>query len=118
MKVFSKDKYIESEGIEQYESGKDWIDQCEGLTAEQMLNLDYVVEAGWMVEKDDCSKTKNNKNQLDFKINIDDEGLEDTVDKLREVTDLIPNITIRNNEQVYVTINNFNTPAKDYYKED
>lgn len=117
MKVFSKDKFIESEGIEEYEGGKEWVDQCEGLTAEQMLNLGYIVEADWMIEKEE-PKAKNNKAELDFKINIDDEGLEDTVDILKEATDLLPNITIRNNENVYVTINNFNTTAKEFYKED
>lgn len=53
---------------------------------------------------------------INLKVNVDNEGLEDTVDMLREATELLPNITIRNNEQVYVTINNFNTSAKEYYK--
>lgn len=55
---------------------------------------------------------------INLKVNVDSEGLEDTVDILREATELLPNITIRNNEQVYVTINYFNTTAKEYYEED
>ena len=118
MKVFSKEKFIEKYGFEYYESCKEWVDECDGLTREQINNLGYVVDYDEFVEQQEESKAKNNKVELDFKVNVDDEGLEDTVDMLKEATDLIPNITIRNNENVYVTINNFNTPAKEYYKED
>ena len=40
---------------------------------------------------------------LDIKVNR--EELDDTVEELREITDTRPNITIRNNKDVYVTIN-------------
>ena len=116
MKVFNKEKFIERYGIERYESCKEWVDRCDGLTEEQIEDLGFLLDYDAMVEKEE-PKAKNNKLELDFKVNVDDEGLEDTVDMLKEVTDLIPNITIRNNENVYVTVNNFNSTAKEYYKE-
>lgn len=118
-KVFSKEKCIEDIGIEEYEkSSYSWVDELDGLTKEQINNLGYETEDIWMIEKEDNPKVKDNKASIDLKVNVDDEGLEDTVDMLREATELLPNITIRNNEQVYVTINNFSVPAKEYYKED
>lgn len=118
-KVFSKEKYIEEVGIENYEKESyPWVNECDGLTGEQMNELGYSFDNIWMVEKEDNPKVKDNKASIDLKVNVDDEGLEDTVDMLREATELLPNITIRNNEQVYVTINNFSVPAKEYYKED
>lgn len=93
-KVFSKKKFIEGKRLKEKGIG-DWVNLCDGST-----------------------KEKDNKTGIDLKVNVDDEGLEDTVDMLREATDLLPNITIRNNEQVYVTINNFNATAKEYYMED
>lgn len=121
-KVFNRKKCIEDIGIEEYynsfEDNSSWIDECHGLTTEEIKKLGYEIEEKWMVEVEDEPKPKDNKGSIDLKVNIDDEGLEDTVDMLREATDLLPNITIRNNEQVYVTINYFNTTAKEYYKED
>lgn len=38
-------------------------------------------------------------------------------DELKELNDNRPNITIRNNKNVYVTINNFNETEKEYNKE-
>ena len=117
MKVFSKEKYIKSRGVAA-DKIPSWADKCEGLTEEQMKELGFSTNARWMIEKEDNSKEKNNKTDIDLKVNVDDEGLQDTVDMLKEATELLPNITIRNNEQVYVTINNFNTSAKEYYKEE
>ena len=54
---------------------------------------------------------------INFKIEVDDEKLQDTVDILKEVNDSKPNITIRDNVNVYVTINNFNEPEKEYLEE-
>lgn len=112
MKVFSKEKYFKRGG-----NDHDWVHECDGLTEEQMKSLGYQTDKSWMIEKEDDAQEKDNKASIDLKVNVDDEGLEDTVDMLREATDLLPNITIRNNEQVYVTINYFNTTAKEYYKE-
>lgn len=117
MKVFSKEKYIKDMGEETYSLAKVWVDQCEGLTEEEMLEQGYATEKAWMIDKEDYLKVKDNKASIDLKVNVDDEGLEDTIDILKEATELLPNITIRNNEQVYVTINNFNTTAKEYYKQ-
>lgn len=55
---------------------------------------------------------------INFKIEVDDEKLQDTVDILKEVNDSKPNITIRDNVNVYVTINNFNEPEREYLKEE
>lgn len=51
---------------------------------------------------------------LDIKVNVDDEELQDMANILKEINDTKPNITIRNNQNVYVTINNFNEPEKEY----
>ena len=51
-------------------------------------------------------------NEIKAKITVDTQELEDAADLIDEVgerlTSVVPNITIRNNQNVYVTINNFN----------
>lgn len=46
------------------------------------------------------------------KVTVDTQELEDAADLIEEVgerlSSVVPNITIRNNQNVYVTINNFN----------
>ncbi len=54
------------------------------------------------------------RNGIDLDINVNREQLDDTIEELRELKDAKPNITIRNNEHVYVTINNFNETEKEY----
>lgn len=54
---------------------------------------------------------------IDIDINVNKEQLDDTIDELKELNDNRPNITIRNNKNVYVTINNFNETEKEYNKE-
>ena len=44
---------------------------------------------------------------IDLDVNVNREQLDDTIEELRELKDTKPNIIIRNNENVYVTINNF-----------
>ena len=56
-------------------------------------------------------------NSIDLDINVNREQLDDTIEELRELKDTKPNITIRNNQNVYVTINNFNEPEKEWSKE-
>ena len=51
---------------------------------------------------------------IDLDINVNKEGVEDTLTELKETLDTRPNITIRNNENVYVTINYFNETEKEY----
>ena len=55
-------------------------------------------------------------NSIDLDINVNREQLDDTIEELRELKDTRPNITIRNNQNVYVTINNFNETEKEYNK--
>ena len=51
MKVFSKEKYIEKEGKEQYDYFKRIVDMCEGKTEEEMILIGYLAHADWMIEK-------------------------------------------------------------------
>ena len=50
--------------------------------------------------------------QLRKDINVNKEQLDDTIDELKELNDTRPYITIRNNKNVYVTINYFNKEAE------
>ena len=116
-KIFSKRKCMECAGIKDEKNVCSWINECDGLTEEEMKEFGYKTEERWMIEVPEEKGGNMNKSDINLKVNVDSEELEDTVDMLKEVTDMLPNITIRNNEQVYVTINNFNVPAKEYYKE-
>lgn len=40
-KVFSKEKFIEYEGMNAYLECKAWVDECDGLTAKEMLKKRY-----------------------------------------------------------------------------
>ena len=53
---------------------------------------------------------------IDVKVNR--EEVDDTIQELREACSDKPNITIRNNSNVYVTINYFNETEKEYHKEE
>ena len=57
-------------------------------------------------------------NSLELDINVNKEQLDDTVEELKELKDTKPNITIRNNQNVYVTINNLNETEKEWSKEE
>lgn len=56
--------------------------------------------------------------EINTKITVDTEELEDATDLIEEVgerlSSVVPNITIRNNQNVYVTINNFNETEKQW----
>ena len=56
-------------------------------------------------------------NSLDIDINVNREQLDDTIEELRELKDTKPNITVRNNQNVYITINNFNEPEEKWIRE-
>lgn len=56
-------------------------------------------------------------NSIDLDINVNREQLDDTIEELRELKDTKPNITVRNNQNVYITINNFNETEKEYGRE-
>lgn len=53
--------------------------------------------------------------KIKFDIDVDTEKIQDAADIIHECLNTVPNITIRNNESVYVTINNFNQTADDYF---
>jgi hypothetical protein len=53
---------------------------------------------------------------IELDINVNREQLDETIEELRELKDVKPNITIRNNQNVYVTINNFNESEKNTVK--
>ena len=57
-------------------------------------------------------------NEIETKISVDTQELEDATDLIEEVGErlhsVVPNIVIRNNQNVYVTINNFNEPEKQW----
>lgn len=61
-------------------------------------------------------------NKIDTKITVDTQELEDAADLIAEVDErlhnVVPNITIRNNQNVYVTINNFNETEKQWSREE
>lgn len=56
------------------------------------------------------------ENNIDLKISVDTEELERAKDIAEELAEqcerIVPNITIRNNKNVYVTINNWNVTDK------
>ena len=57
-------------------------------------------------------------NEIKTKISVDTQELEDATDLIAEVGErlksVVPNIVIRNNQNVYVTVNNFNEPEKQW----
>ena len=66
-------------------------------------------------------RNKMKKTGIDIEVNVDNEKLEKTVDLMQTLSDAVndtkPNITIRDNENVYVTINNFNETEKQYHED-
>ena len=59
---------------------------------------------------------KKAENNIKIGVDVDTEKLQDAADIVQEMT--IPNITIRDNDNVSVTINYFNATHKEYMKED
>lgn len=61
-------------------------------------------------------------NEIKTKITADTQELEDASDLIEEVGErlnsVVPNITIRNNQNVYVTINNFNETERQWTREE
>ena len=60
-----------------------------------------------------AQQVQKEKQGIDFDININKEGVEDTLTEIKEATSMLPNITIRNNDNVYVTINLWNRESED-----
>ena len=61
-------------------------------------------------------------NEIKTKITADTKELEDASDLIEEVGErlnsVVPNIVIRNNQNVYVTINNFNETEHQWAREE
>lgn len=57
-------------------------------------------------------------NEINTKITVDTQELEDARELIEDVSaelrSVVPNITIRNNQSVYVTINNFNETERQW----
>lgn len=57
-------------------------------------------------------------NEIKAKVSVDTEELEDATDLIEEVSErlhsVVPNITIRNNQNVYVSIFNYNETEKQW----
>lgn len=51
-------------------------------------------------------------NEINVDIKVNNEELEETKEILEEISDLMPNITIKENENVYLTINFFREEDK------
>lgn len=58
--------------------------------------------------------TKEDGN-ISIGVDVDTEKLQDAVDILDKLNSVVPDITIRDNVNVYVTINNFNATEKEHY---
>lgn len=56
--------------------------------------------------------------KMKLDIDVDTEKLQDAADIIHECLNTVPNIAIRNNKNVYVTINNFNQTADDHFAKD
>lgn len=56
-------------------------------------------------------------NTINVDVKVNKEEVEDTITELKEAVDNRPNITIRNNKNVYVTINCFNETEQDWSRE-
>jgi len=54
---------------------------------------------------------ENNELNLDVKVNTDE--LEKMADSMERIGDAMPNLVIRNNQNVYVTINNWTNTTDD-----
>ena len=53
MKVFSKEKFILSEGYEVYLQCKDWVDECDGkmIIGKEIDTTGYLSDPDWEEEK-------------------------------------------------------------------
>lgn len=56
-------------------------------------------------------------NTINVDVKVNKEEVEDTITELKEAVDVRPNITIRNNKNVYVTINYFNEAEQEWSRE-
>ena len=63
-------------------------------------------------------KEERRMSEINTKITVDTQELEDARELIEDVSEelrsVVPNITIRNNQNVYVTINNFNETERQW----
>lgn len=59
----------------------------------------------------------NTIDEINIKVNVDSEEVEEATDKINDLADaldrIVPNVTVKNNKAVYVTINNWNASSED-----
>ena len=66
MKVFSKEKFKETQGITEVELRKhEWASRCDGKTVEELKKMPYIISKDWLVEEEDYRKGKDN---MEFKV--------------------------------------------------
>lgn len=53
------------------------------------------------------------KNKIELDIEVNKDELEETADTFERIGNAMPNIVVRNNENVYFTVNNFIEKKKD-----
>lgn len=53
MRVFSKEKFIETEGYEIYLKCKYWVDKCDGKRTEGGYVGNYLSDATWEIETEE-----------------------------------------------------------------
>lgn len=58
-----------------------------------------------------------NSKDLELNVNVKKDGLEDLADTMEKIGDAMPNIVVRNNENVYLTINNWINDNKEEQEE-
>lgn len=58
-----------------------------------------------------------NSKDLELNVNVKKDGLEDLADTMERIGDAMPNIVVRNNENVYLTINNWINDNKEEQEE-
>ena len=82
MKVFSKEKYIEAEGRERYETfkilGGSWVDECDGkeVEGEKIKGTPFRTYDKWCVEKED---KKEEEKSMEKRVEIEMSSIEDKV---------------------------------------
>ena len=65
MKVFSKEKFKETQGITEAELRKhEWASRCDGKTVEELKKMPYIISKDWLVDEENYRKGKDN---MEFK---------------------------------------------------
>lgn len=59
-----------------------------------------------------------NDNKIKLDVEVNDNGLEEMADTIERIGDAMPNIVVRNNQNVYFTVNNWVTKEENKEKEE